>query len=99
MNLGPGPAGVPQLQQLLLRVIGLSVGLAFMALLVMLVIGGIKYLTSGGDQKATASAQKTLTWAVLGMVFFALAWVALLLVKAITGVDITSINLCSPLGC
>lgn len=91
--MGPGPAGIDQLQQLLLRVIGLSVGLGFMALLVMLVIGGIKYLTSGGDQKAIASAQKTLTWAILGMIFFALAWVALLLVGAITHLNLTSICL------
>lgn len=82
-------AGVTQLQELIQRIINLSVGLAFIALTIMLVVAGIKYLTSGGEPKALSSASTTLTWALLGMLFLVIAWLILLLVKAFTGVNVT----------
>lgn len=82
-------AGVGQLQELFQRIINLSVGLAFIVLTIMLVVGGIRYLTSGGDPKALSSASTTLTWALLGMFFLVIAWLILLLIKAFTGVDVT----------
>lgn len=86
------PAGIKQLQELVERIIGLSVPLAFIILTVMLVIGGIKYLTSGGDAKALGSASGTITWAILGIVFLVVAWLVLQLITAFTGVDI--LNVC-----
>lgn len=88
--LGDGPAGVLQLQELIRRVINISVGLAFMIVAVMLVVAGIKYLVSGGESKMLGSAAGTVTWALLGALFLALAWIILLLVKALTGVDVTN---------
>lgn len=87
--MGPGPAGIDQLQQLILRIINLSVGLAFVALLIMLIYGGIKYLISGGDPKVLPAASHTITWAILGIVFLILAWLILKLIHAFTGVDVT----------
>ncbi|MCL5784434.1 MAG: pilin [Patescibacteria group bacterium] len=86
---GPGPAGLQQLQELIQRLINLSVGLAVIALTVMLVVGGIKYLTSGGEPKAISSANSTLTWALLGFLFLILAWLVLKLIEAFTGVPVT----------
>lgn len=86
-------AGLIQLQQLFLRIINLIVPLAFIILTIMLLIGGIKFLTSGGDAKATQSAGQTMTWALLGILFLALAWLVLLLIKAFTGVDVTNFSL------
>ena len=98
----PGPAGVLQLQQLIVRVINLSVGLAFIALTVVLVYAGIRFLTSGGDSKVLATQSNTVTWALLGILFLALAWLILKLIAVFTGVDIT--NFCigfpgAPTGC
>lgn len=90
--LGEGPAGVLQLQELVRRVINISVGLGFMFVTVMLVVAGIKYLVSGGEPKALGSAAGTVTWALLGALFLALAWIILLLIKALTGVDV--LNFC-----
>ena len=42
-----------------------AAGLIFFA---MLLLGGIKYLTAGGDEKATASARGTLTSAFIGLI-------------------------------
>lgn len=84
-----GPAGIEQLQQLFQRIINLSVGAAFIALLVMLIVTGIKYLTSGGEAKPLSSANNALTWALLGVIFLVIIWLVLLLIKAFTGVDVT----------
>ena len=40
--------------------------LAGFALLIMLIRGGVGYITAQGDPKAVASARATLTWAVVG---------------------------------
>lgn len=85
----PGPAGVLQLQHLFLRIINLAVEGAFIVLVIMLLWAGIRYLTSGGDPKPLQQANSTLTWALLGLSFLALAWIILRLISALTGVDIT----------
>lgn len=87
--MGPDPAGVQQLQDIIQRIINLVVGAAFVVLLVMLIVAGIRYITSGGEQKSLQSAHNTLTWALLGILFMVIAWLILLLVKAFTGVDVT----------
>lgn len=86
--MNPGPAGVVQLQQLFQRILNISVSIAFIVLTIMLITAGIKYLTSGGDPKSLAAAGQTITWALLGLLFLALAWLILVLIKAFTGVDV-----------
>lgn len=84
-----GPAGVQQLQELIIRIISLSAGLIFVVVLIMLITTAIKYLVSGGDPKQLASANNSLTWTLLGGVFLVLVWVVLRLVEAFTGVTLT----------
>lgn len=88
----PGPAGVIQLQELLKRVINLSVGLAFIILTVILVLAGIKFITSGGEPKALQSASQAITWSLLGILWLILAWLILQLIGVFTGVNI--LNFC-----
>lgn len=85
----PQPAGAKQLQELFTRIINLSAEAAFTVLLIMLVYAGIKFLTSGGDPKAIGAASGTITWALLGILFMAIGWLFLLLIKNFTGVDVT----------
>lgn len=88
-DLGPGPAGVNDLQNLFARILNISVGFAFIALLVVLLFAGIKFLTSGGDTKAIQGASQTVTWGLLGMLFLVVAWLVLQLIHAFTGIDVT----------
>lgn len=87
--MGPEPAGVVQLQQIITRIINLAIAGAFIAVLIMLIVAGIKFLTSGGESKPIQSASQTITWALLGIIFLALAWLILKLISAFTGVDLT----------
>ncbi|MBI4036541.1 hypothetical protein HY386_01510 [Candidatus Daviesbacteria bacterium] len=87
--MSPDPAGLTQIEKIFENIISSSVALAFIALVVILVWAGMKFLTSGGEAKAIQSAQQTVTWAILGMVFLVVAWLILLLIKAFTGIDVT----------
>lgn len=85
----PGPAGIKQVQELLTRLINISVPLAFMALTVVLFYAGIKFLTSGDEAKPRQAAGMAVTWGLMGIVFLVLAWLILRLVEAFTGVEVT----------
>lgn len=82
------------------KVFGLSVSsllsLGGIALFLMLLSGGFKYLTSGGDPKATEGAQKTLTYAIGGIVLLAGSFLILKIVSTITNVDITKFIIYRP---
>ena len=68
-------------------------GLAAITLFILLVWGGFKYITSGGDPKAAEDARKTLTYAIGGMVLIALAILILRLIEAFTGIDVTQFRI------
>lgn len=84
-----GPAGKQQLVELFTRIINLAVEAAFLVLLIMLIYAGIKYLTSGGDPKSLSSANSTITWALLGILFLAIGWLILRLIENFTGIPVT----------
>jgi hypothetical protein len=58
----------------------------------MLILGGFKYLTSGGNPENAASAQKTITYAILGIVLIALSYLILLIIQTITGANVTQFS-------
>ena len=90
--MGP-PAGLQQIENLFQQLISVVAGLGFIALLVLLIWTGFKYLTSGGEQKAVQAAHQTATWALLGILFMAVAWLVLQLIFAFTGIDVTFFNI------
>lgn len=86
----PGPAGILQIQEMILRFINISVGLAFFAVTATLVWAGIKFISSGGESKALSEAWLTVTWALMGVVFLVLSWLILRLIESFTGVPVSS---------
>ena len=91
--MNPLPAGIKEIEDLFRNIISVVVGLGFMAMLVLLIWAGIKYITSGGEPKAIQSAHQTITWALLGVVYMAVAWIILQLVHVFTGIDVTIFNI------
>lgn len=90
--MGPDPAGLDKIEDIFKNIVSMAVGFGFVGLLVLLVWAGIKYLISGGEPKAIQSAHQTVTWALLGIVSMAVAWIILQLIKAFTGIDVTIFN-------
>lgn len=85
--------GVEAIFRLILNV---ATQLAVLAVFIMLIIGGFKYLTSGGDPKATESAQKTITYAILGLVALIGIWLILKFIYVFTGVNVTQFVIPAP---
>lgn len=65
---------------------------AAIAFFAMLLFGGFKFVTSGGDPKNVASARATLTYAVIGIILVVVSWLILQLIGQITGTNITEVN-------
>lgn len=53
-----------------------------------LVIGGIKWITSGGDKAQTETARNQITAALVGLVIVFAAWAIIQLLESFFGVDI-----------
>lgn len=87
-NLGEPAAQLVELEGIFGNVVAAVLGLAGIALFIMLLVGGFKYITSGGDPKAAEEAKKTLTYAVGGLVLVASAYLILRFVAEFTGADI-----------
>lgn len=61
---------------------------------IFLILGGIHYIVSGGDQKAVASARKRIMGAVIGFVIAICAWtVRFIIVNAICADPVQCENL------
>lgn len=91
--------GVPTLRGLegiFENLISVVLGLGGIALFIMLIIGGFKYITSGGDPKSAETAKKTLTYAIGGMLLLASAFLILQLIKEVTGVNVTEFKIFIP---
>ncbi len=91
-----GVAKISDLGDVIGRIISYSLGLAAIVLFVLLVVGGFKYITSGGDPKSVEGAQKTITSAIAGLIIILLSYLILVLIKTITGVDVTTFSITLP---
>ena len=93
-------AGIVQVQELMTRLINISVTVAFMSLTVWLAWSAIKFfITSGGDPKALSQAWASVTWGFMGLVFMVLAYLALKLISDVSGYDVTKYCLGFPPYC
>lgn len=88
MACAPGEVFTFQcLEGIFANILGIAVRLAGLAVFVMLLVGGFKYLTSGGDPEAKKKASDTLTWAIVGFVVLLLGWFILRFISEFTGVE------------
>ena len=62
-------------------------GVAFAISIIFIIIAGIKIVTASGDEKKLASAQSTLTYAIIGLVLTILAFVIVRLVQYFIGAN------------
>ena len=70
------------------QILTVVLSIAVLALFIMLITGGFRYLTSKGDPKAAQTARQTMTYAMIGIVLLVLAYIGFALIKVFTGVDV-----------
>ncbi len=86
-------ARISDLETVFGNLVSAVLGLAGIVLFIMLLVGGIRYITSGGDPKAAAAARQTLTAAILGLLVITSAFLILRLIGTFTGVDVENFRL------
>ena len=59
----------------------------------MLVLGGIRYITSGGDKGQTEAARGQITAALIGLVIVFAAWAIINLVNMFFGINLLQLNI------
>ena len=90
---GDKPAQISDLEVVFENIIAVALGFAGIVLFIMLLVGGFKYLTSGGDPKAVQGAKSTVTVAIGGMILIALAFLILKFIEIFTGAPVTDFNI------
>jgi hypothetical protein len=84
-HYGPGGSGLASFIGNFISVFIIVSGIAFFLYLVM---GGLRYVTAGGDVKATQEATKQITNALIGLAIIVGAFAITRVVGKILGVDI-----------
>ena len=98
INLRPGKGLAGQVENLQLSQVigGLLVLILVVAALVfffILVIGGVKWIMSGGDKAQTEAARNQITAALVGLVIVFSSWAIANLIEAFFGVSILNLEI------
>lgn len=88
INASPPPS-IRGLENVYENLIASILGFVAIVLLVMLITGGFKIMTAGGDPKAIESAKKTITMAIAGLLVILFGYIILAIVYKFTGVNVT----------
>lgn len=83
------PARLSDLEGVYSKLVTAILGFVAIALLIMLITGGFKIMTAGGDPKAMEGARKTITMAIVGLIVILFGYLILALIYKFTGVNVT----------
>ncbi len=100
-NLSPSGVGNPtgfQLGDLVSWAITLIVAVAGLIFFFMLIVGGLRWVLSGGDKAQTEAARGQITAALIGLVIIFSAWAIAQLVQTVFGVSILNFSIASVTG-
>ena len=90
---GDEPPTLCAIQNVFGGIIRFALGFAGLALLIMFIMGGFKWLTAGTNEEAVQNARKTFIYAIVGLGLTIGAWYMLIFIKQITGIDVTKFSI------
>lgn len=70
-----GPNGVDDVNRILRRIVNFLSALVGVVAVIMIIVGGFRYITSGGNDTSVTSAKNTILYAIIGLIIVALAQV------------------------
>lgn len=88
-----GTGGVGFLSRFISNLITIFLIVAVVVAFFFLVMGGIRYITSGGDREAAEAARSQITKAVIGLLLVFIAYAILRLLGEMLGINLVLINL------
>src|SRR3989304_6811098 len=84
----PNITGFPNLGGLITNLVSIGYFIAGLFFLFNLVVGGIQWITSGGDPKSLESARGRITNAAIGLIIVVAAFAITLIVERVFGIRI-----------
>lgn len=93
---GAKPATLQDFEVVFAKATGILLAFAGIALFVMLLVGGFKFITAGANPDKAASAKSTITIAIVGIIVIILALLIFQLIETITGVTVTDFVIFNP---
>src|SRR3989304_10089326 len=91
----PNLIPIPDLGSLIKILLTLAFFVAGLAFFISLLIGGIQWITAGGDTKALDSARRRITNALVGLIIVVAAYAIALILEQVLGIKIIS-GFCIP---
>lgn len=94
----PDTIKITDVGQLISAAVGTVLIIASLLAFLYLILGGIKWITSGGDKAGMEEARNKITHAIVGLIIVGAAWAIMSLVQNFLGVQIIggSINIPKP---
>jgi hypothetical protein len=74
--------------QLISAIVGTLLIVAALLAFLYLILGGIKWITSGGDKAGMEEARNKITHAIVGLIIVGAAWASMTLIQNFLGVSI-----------
>ena len=90
------PARIDQLEAVFISLLTVSLAGVALTCMIMLLVGGFGFLTAGGDKEATAKAQRTLTYGLIGLLVALSAWIIINFLGNFLGLNFTVFTICLP---
>ncbi len=90
---------IESLGALISALVGAMLIIAALLAFLFLILGGIQWITSGGDKTGMEAARNKITHAIVGLVIVGAAWAIMILVQQFLGVQIiggSGINIPKP---
>lgn len=87
----PQPSGqvkITEIGQLISALVGTLLIVSALLAFMYLILGGIQWITSGGDKAGMETARNKVTHAIVGLIIVGAAWAIMVLVQNFLGVTI-----------
>lgn len=95
----PNPVNVPaniSIGNVISAVVGILLLISAIAAFLYLILGGLQWITSGGDKAGMEAARNKITAAIVGLIIVAASWAIMLLIGQFVGVDFLNKDLRIP---
>jgi hypothetical protein len=94
----PTNIAITNIGSLISAVVGTLLIIAALLAFFFLILGGIQWITSGGDKAGMEAARNKITHAIVGLVIVGAAWAVMILVQNFLGITVigSSVNLPKP---
>lgn len=83
-------SGIDNIVKVIQNAVRFILLIAFVLAFIFLLIGGIRWITAGGDEKAVSGARGMITAALIGLVIVLVSYALIILVETFFGVKIIS---------